>query len=137
MFASGLAQAEPSKVIGNWKVEITFSNGESRSVRFEAQDAGKGSLVFVSPNPAMGGQSAPSTAEWTQGEQGSVTFSGPIQFPLGNVGLLRGTLVLKGKMETNSSITGEAKFYPSDQDPKDPKAQPSKSGSFTATRVAG
>ena len=64
-------------------------------------------------------------------------FSGMVEFPLGNVGRDAGTLVLKGKFGTEGSITGEAMFFPLDQDPKDPKARPSKGGSFKAIRVAG
>ncbi len=64
-------------------------------------------------------------------------FSGPVEFPLGNVGRDAGTLVLKGKFGTDGAITGEAIFFPVDQDPKDPKARPSKSGSFKAIRVTG
>ena len=63
-------------------------------------------------------------------------ISGPVQFPLGNVGLDRGTLVLKGKLGTDGSITGEARFFPIDQNPSDPTAKPSKSGTFKATRAA-
>ncbi len=79
----------------------------------------------------------PSAAEWTQSDDHSVMLSGSVQFPLGNVGIDRGTLVLKGKFGTEGSITGEAIFFPLDQDPKDPKAKPSKSGSFKANRVTG
>jgi hypothetical protein len=64
-------------------------------------------------------------------------FSGTVEFPLGNVGRDAGTLVLKGKFGTEGTVTGAAIFFPLDQDPKDPKARPSKSGSFKAIRVAG
>jgi hypothetical protein len=52
------------------------------------------------------------------------------------VGRDAGTLVLKGKLGTSDSISGEAMFFRPDQDPTNPKANPSKSGSFKATRVA-
>ena len=133
----GLSQAQSSNVIGSWKVEITFGNGDGRSLRFEARESGKGSFLLLDPRLKVWGPARPSEAKWTQGDEGSVMFSGPVEFPLGNVGRDAGTLVLKGKFGIEGAITGAAIFFPLDQDPKDPKARPSKSGSFKAIRVAG
>ena len=137
LFGVGLSQMQSANVIGSWTVEITFGNGESRSLRFDARESGKGSFLLLDPRLKFWGPAKPSEAEWTQGDDNSVMFSGSVQFPLGNVGLDRGTLVMKGKFGTEGSITGEAMFYPLDQDPKDPKARPSKSGSFKAIRFTG
>ena len=137
IFGVGSFQAQSPNVIGSWKVEITFGNGESRSFRFEAGESGKGSFLLLDPRLKSWGPAKPSEAKWTQSHEGSVTFSGPVEFPLGNVGRDAGTLVLTGKLGTEGAITGEAKFFPLDQDPKDPKASPSKSGTFKATRVTG
>lgn len=137
IFGAGLAQAQSSNVIGSWKVEITFGNGESRAVRFEAKESGKGSLLLLDPRSKVYGPAGPSEAKWTQGEQGSVMFSGPVEFLLGNVGRDAGTLVLKGKFGIEGTITGAATFFRLDQDPTDPRPTPSKSGSFKAVRVTG
>ena len=135
IFGAGLSQAQSPNVIGSWKVEITFGNGESRSFRFEARESGKGFFLLLDPRLKFWGPAKPSEAKWTQSHDGSVTFSGPVEFPLGNVGRDAGTLVLKGKLGTEGSITGAAIFFRVDQDPKDPKASPSKSGRFKATRA--
>jgi len=137
MFGIGSLQAESPNVIGSWKVEISFGNDESRSFRFEAGESGKGFFLLLDPRLKSWGPARPSEATWSQSHEGSVTFSGQVEFPLGNVGRDVGTLVLKGKFGTEGSITGEAKFFPLDRDPKDPKASPSKSGRFKATRAAG
>ena len=137
IFGVGLSQVHSSNVIGNWKVEITFGNGESRSFRFEARESGKGSFLLLDPRLKVWGPARPSEASWTQGDEGSVMFSGPVEFPLGNVGRDAGTLVLKGKFGTEGTITGAATFFRLDQDSKDPKASPSKSGSFKAIRMTG
>ena len=131
----GVARAtpQPSSLIGSWRVEIAFQNGERRFFRLDARAAGKG--FFFPLGPRQVGPTEPSAAEWTQSEDHSLGISGPVQFPLGNVGLARGTLVLKGKFGADGSITGEASFFPSEQDPKDPKATPSKNGTFSAVRV--
>ena len=137
IFCVGSFQAQSPNVIGSWKVEITFGNGESRSFRFEARESGKGSFLLLDPRLKVWGPARPSEATWTLADEGSVVFSGAVEFPLGNVGRDAGTLVLKGKFGTEGSITGEAKFFPLDQDPKDPKARPSKSGTFKANRATG
>lgn len=130
-----MSQAQSSNLIGNWKVEVTFGNGENRSVRFEARESGAGSFLLIDPRMKVWGPPKPSVATWTQSHEGSVTLSGKVEFLLGNVGRDAGTLVLKGKFETDGTITGEATFFRLDQDPRDPTVTPSKSGSFKATRV--
>jgi hypothetical protein len=136
MAVISLSPAESAKVIGGWKVEIVFGNGETRSVRFDAQASGKGNLVLLIPKPISVGAAEGPAATWGETDNGSITFSGPVQFPLGNVGLLRGMLVLRGHFQSEGLITGDATFFPADQAVKDPKAEPSKRGTFKATRVA-
>jgi hypothetical protein len=100
-----------------------------------ALDSGKGSFVLLDPRSTHWEGAKTSEAKWTQGEGNTVTFSGAVEFLIGNVGRDAGTLVLKGKFGTDGAITGEAMFFPPDQDPNDPKAKPSKSGAFKAIRV--
>jgi len=126
-----LTQAQSRNVIGKWKVEITFANAKQYSLQFDAQGAGKGSFLLLLPGPSMVDPAKPAEAKWSQSDQNSVTFSGPVEFPLGNVGRDAGTLVLKGKFETESLITGQVEFSPLAGD------GPSKSGTFKAIRAAG
>ena len=128
---AALSQAQSPNMIGSWKVEIIFTNGESRSLRFDAQGSGKGTLLLLDPRSNFWEPAKTSTAKWTQGDGNSVTFSGAIEFPIGNVGRDPGTLVFKGKFETESLIAGEVEFSPLVGD------RPSKSGTFKAIRAAG
>ena len=128
---AALSHAESPNMIGAWKADITFTNGESRSLRFDAQGAGKGSFLVLDPKLNVWGPAKPSEAKWTQGEGTSVTFSGPVEFMLGNVGRDAGTLVFKGKFETADLITGEVEFSRLVGD------RPSKSGAFKAIRASG
>ena len=127
---SVLAEAQSPNMIGRWNVEITFANAEHRSLRFDARSDGKGTLAMADPHSAAWGAAQPSDATWTKGEGNSVTFSGPVEFLLGNVGRDAGRLVCKGKFETPDLITGEAEFSPSVGE-----RRPSKRGAFTATRA--
>jgi hypothetical protein len=124
-----LSQAQSMNVIGRWKIEITFANGDQRSLRFDAQGAEKGTLLLLDPRSSFWDPAKASEAKWTQGDQNSVTFSGAVEFPIGNVGRDAGTLVFKGKFETENLITGEVEFSPLVGD------RPSKSGTFKAIRA--
>jgi len=121
-------------LVGQWKIDITFQNKSKRSLRFDAEDSGKGSLLLEARSnwdePAK-----PSQAKWTVGKEKLVTILGPVEFPIGNVGREPGVLVLKGAFKSESIITGDIAFFTMDQDPMDPKATPSKTGKFEATRV--
>ena len=128
---AALSHAQSPNMIGSWKVDITFTNGESRSLRFDAQGAGKGTFLLLDPRLNVWGPAKPSEAKWTQGEGNSVTFSGPVEFMLGNVGRDAGTLVFKGKFETADLITGEVEFSPLVGE------RPSKHGTFKAVRAGG
>jgi hypothetical protein len=126
-----MAEAQSPNLIGRWKVEITFANEQSRSVRFDAQGEGKGTFQLLDPRAHVWGMDKPSEAKWSRGEGNSVTFSGAVEFMIGNVGRDAGTLVFNGKFETADLITGEVEFSPLVGE------RPSKHGTFKATRAGG
>ena len=128
---SVMAQTQSPDLIGRWNVEITFANEDHRALRFEAQGEGKGTLQLQDPRSKVWGAAKPSEAKWTRGEGSSVTFSGAVEFLIGNVGRDAGTLTFKGKFETADLITGEAEFSPLVGE------RPSKHGTFKATRAGG
>jgi len=125
-FFSALAEADSPNMIGRWNVEITFANEQHRSVHFDAQADGKGTLMPSDPHSKVWGNATPSDAKWIRSEGNSVTFSGPIEFLIGNVGRDAGTLTCKGKFETPDLITGEVEFSPLVGE------RPSKLGTFKA-----
>ena len=129
MLMTAMTQAESPNLIGKWNVEITFANSDHRSVRFEAQRDGKGTLELLDPKAKVWGSATSSGAKWSRGQDNGVTFSGPVEFLLGNVGRDAGTLVCKGKFETPDLITGDAEFS------SQVAEGPSKRGTFKATRA--
>ncbi len=88
-------------------------------------------LTLLDPKLKVWGPATPSEAKWTRGEGNSVTFSGPVEFLIGNVGRDAGTLTFKGKFETSDLITGEVEFSPLVGE------RPSKHGTFKAVRAGG
>ena len=123
-----LTEADSPTVTGSWKVEITFANDQHRFLRFDAQGDGKGTLTVTDPQSKVWTGAKSSEAKWTAGDEKSVTFSGPVEFLIGNVGRDAGNLTLKGKFDTPDSIAGEADFSPLVGD------GPSKQGTFKAVR---
>jgi hypothetical protein len=128
-FCSALLEADSLSMIGSWNIDITFGNQEHRSVRFDAQADGKGTLMAADPRSKAWGSAKPSEAKWSRGQENSVTFSGPVEFMLGNVGVDAGTLTCNGKFETADLISGEVEFSPLVGD------APSKHGTFKAVRT--
>ena len=126
-----MAEAQSPTLIGRWNVEITFASEEHRTLRFEAQGAGKGIFELLDPRAKVWGAAKPSEAKWNRGKGNSVTFSGPVEFLIGNVGRDAGTLTFKGKFETSDLITGEVEFSPLVGE------RPSKHGTFKAVRAGG
>jgi hypothetical protein len=125
------AMAESPNVIGRWNIEITFGDGNKRFLRLDAQDAGKGSFLVLDPRLKVWGPGKPSEAKWTHNQGNSVTFSGAVEFMLGNVGRDAGTMTFQGKFETPDVITGEVEFAPLVGD------RPTRHGTFKATRDHG
>jgi hypothetical protein len=128
--STAMAQSQSPNLVGKWNVEITFANEEHRSLRFDAQSDGKGSFLLLDPKLNVWGGAKPSEAKWGRSEGSSITFSGAVEFMIGNVGRDAGTLVFRGKFETADLITGEVEFSPLVGD------RPSRHGTFKAMRVA-
>jgi hypothetical protein len=122
------SEAQSPNVVGTWNVEVIFANNEHRSLRFEALPDGKGSLALADPRSKVWSGSKPSDAQWNRGDQNSITFSGPVEFLIGNVGRDAGKLTCTGKFETPDAISGEADFSPLVGE------RPSKLGTFKAVR---
>ncbi|HEX4696155.1 MAG TPA: hypothetical protein VH254_00600 [Candidatus Udaeobacter sp.] len=126
---AAVSQVQSPNLVGTWNVETTFANGEHHSLRFDAQGDGKGTLAAADPQSKVWGAAKPSDAKWSRGEGNFVTFSGPVEFMLGNVGRDAGMLTCTGKLETADLITGELDFSPLVGD------GPSKHGTFKAVRA--
>ena len=62
---TAVSQAESPNLVGAWNVEITFANAEHRSLRFDAQGDGKGTLTVVDPQSKVWGSAKGSEANGT------------------------------------------------------------------------
>src|SRR5262245_63068984 len=124
-------QAQSPNITGTGNIDVSFGAGGHHSLRFDAESDGKGTVTVTDPQSKVWGAANPSEAKWSRGEGNSVTFSGPVEFLIGNVGRDAGTLMFKGKFESPDLITGEVDFSPLVGE------RPSKHGTFKATRAGG
>ena len=130
------AQTQSPNLMGRWKVEFKFSSIEEHSLRFDAASGGKGAFLLLDTTSNLNPPAEPTQARWEQAAPDKVTFSGAIEFLIGNVGRDAGTLVFKGSFETANSISGKVSFFRLGQDPNNPGTVPAKTGDFTANRTA-
>jgi hypothetical protein len=111
-YFAAMTHAQSPSIVGRWNVEITFGEGNKRSLHFDAQSEGKGFFELVDLRAKVWGAGTHFEAKWSVIEGNSVTFTGPVEFMLGNVGRDAGTLTFKGKFENADLITGEVDFSP-------------------------
>lgn len=129
------AHSQAPELVGRWRVEFKLSSVEERVVQFDAKPAGKGSFLLLDPTSDLIPPAEPTSARWAEAPPDRVTFSGEIEFPIGNVGRDAGTLVFRGVLDSADSISGWVGFFREGQDPNHPGAAPARAGSFTAHRV--
>jgi len=133
--SSGGREQAPD-LAGRWKVEFTFLATEKHELEFDAKASGAGTFLLLDARSNLLPPAEPAKATWKRVDSSQVTFSGEIEFPIGNVGRNPGILVFKGRFESQTSISGSAAFFAQGQNPNDAKSVPAKTGKFTAERVA-
>ena len=126
-FCSPRAQAPTATLSGRWKVEFILSDSRPHAIQFDADDSGAGTFLLLDKVSSLV-EVHPTKATWSQ-LTSEVTFSGDMEFPLGNVGREVGTLTFTGALTSPQAFSGEVSFVNVSKD------QPTKNGTFSATRV--
>jgi hypothetical protein len=133
--STDVARPQSSDLVGRWKIDIAFENESRRSLNFDADSSGKGSLTLEVVRDNWTEPARPFQVKWEARDEKGVMFMAPVEFPIGNVGRETGTLVFKGVFKSENLITGNVALYPLDHDPMDPNSIPTKTGKFEASRV--
>ncbi len=128
------ANTQNFNLVGRWKVEFKLSGDKEHTLQFDAQSDGKGSILLLDTVSSLNSPAEPAKAQWEQAALDQATFSGAIEFPIGNVGRDVGILVFKGKFDSANSISGKVSFFREGQDVKNPATIPAKTSDFTAKR---
>lgn len=137
-----LQDARPNKVSqqvmnlrGRWRVKFDLTGTGEKNLLFDLRRNGSGSFRLLD-TAADGKPSAePLPAAWSQTTNNRVNFSGEVELPIGTCCREVGTLVLKGKYNSNESISGKAIFVASTTDEENCIGFRAMVGTFTATRI--
>lgn len=78
--AIDLVQPQSSDLVGRWKVDITFANQAQRTLRFDADESGKGSFLLEGPESNWDEPAKRSEAKWTADAEKRVISPDPSSF---------------------------------------------------------
>jgi hypothetical protein len=138
---SGLAsqpaytQASAASLTGRWRVKFVFAGREEMNLVFAAQPEGSGSFLLLDSGPDNKVDGRPQPAAWLPTTNDRVSFSAEVELPLGTCCREVGTLIFKGKFNSNNALVGKVIFVASTEEEENPIGFRSQIGSFTATRI--
>ena len=125
---------ETQKIAGRWRVKyILTANGEKNLI-LELRSDGSGTITLLDSGPDVKIPGAPQPAVWSQTSQNRINFAGEVELPLGTCCRDVGTLMLKGKLDKEDSISGRSVFVTSTIDEENTVGFRSLVGTFTAVR---
>lgn len=123
------AMPPPPNAAGRWLIDVTLSDSRTHKIQFDAVDSNNGTYLLLDNQSSLNPPPTPQKATWTTFDDGRIQVSGHIIFPIGNVGIDPGTLVLTGTFSSPNSFSGTANFV------SDTGTQPPKTGTFSAVRI--
>jgi hypothetical protein len=127
--------AQPANLVGRWRVKFNLSGIGEKNLIFDARAGGAGSFLLLDAGPDNKPAVVPLSAAWSETTNNRVSFSGEVELPIGTCCREIGTLIFKGKLSSNDTITGKTVFIGITEDEENLNGFRSTSGSFTATRV--
>jgi len=123
-----------TRLTGRWRVMFIIG-GLPKNLILESKANGAGSFHLLDTGPDDKPVPTPRAAAWSQTTNDRVSFSGEAEMPLGTCCREMGTLVFKGKFDSDNSISGKLLFVTSIDDDESPYKFRSMMGTFSATRV--
>jgi hypothetical protein len=134
-FAQAPAAATPGDTVaGRWRVKFRFAGDVERNLIFEAKAKNIGSFLLLDTGPDDKPVLDPVPALWSQLTNDRVSFAGEAELPLGTCCREIGTLIFRGKLKPDNSISGNIIFVTSVNEEESPYKYHSLVGTFTATR---
>jgi hypothetical protein len=124
---------QTSKVAGRWHVKYTLRPNGEKNLIIEVRGDGSATITPLDSGPDDK-PTAPQPAIWSQTTQNRINFSTEVELPYGTCCREVGTLMLKGKLEKDDSISGKSVFVTSTTEEENVIGFRSMVGSFTAVR---
>jgi hypothetical protein len=122
-------------IAGRWRVKFRFAGDIERNLIFEAKAKNVGSFSLLDSGPDNKPIPDLAPAVWSLLANERVSFTGQAEMPLGTCCREIGTLIFKGKFESNNTISGGLIFVTSVEEEESPYKYHSQVGHFTATRM--
>jgi len=123
------------KLAGRWHVTFSLQGDPKKNLIFEPQAKGAGTFKLLDTGEDNKPVADPAPAVWSELSNNRVSFTGEIEMQLGTCCREIGTLIFKGKWQSNTSITGKIIFVTSIDEEESPYQFRSHIGTFTATLV--
>ena len=120
------------KLTGRWRVTFSLSGDAEKHLIFEPKEKNAGSFMLLDTGPDDKPVPDPAPAVWSQLTNNRVSFSGETELPLGTCCREIGTLIFKGKFQSNTSIVGKLIFVTNIDEEESPYKYSSRVGTFTA-----
>ena len=130
-----LSPAQVEMPSGRWRVKFTLSGTGEKNLIFDCQAKGSGSFMLLDTAPDNKPVPASIPALWFQTTNSRVSFSGDVELPYGTCCREMGTLIFKGKINSDNSISGKALFVGSTEEEENGIGFRSMTGTFTAVPV--
>jgi hypothetical protein len=130
------AMAQRANLVGRWRVKFNLSGIGEKNLIFDARASSAASFLLLDAGPENKPAVVPLSAAWSEATNNRISFSGEVELPLGTCCREMGTLIFKGKLNPNDTISGKTIFIGVTDDEENFNGFRSSVGSFTATRVA-
>ena len=124
-----------AKLSGRWHVTFSLQGDVKRNLIFEPQAKGDGTFKLLDTGADNKPVADPAPAAWSELSDNRVSFTGEVELQLINCCREIGTLIFKGKRESNTSMTGKIIFVTNIVEEESPYQFRSHVGTFTATLV--
>lgn len=120
---------------GRWHVKFTFVAREEKNLIFDSQPNGAGTFRLLDTTPDSKPETFTRPAAWALTTNDRASFSAEVELPIGTCCREVGTLIFKGKFDSNTSLSGKVIFVASTIDEENPIGFRSLIGTFTAART--
>ena len=120
-----------SPIVSGYDVSFTLCDYRQQKLIFLATADNRGTFQLLR-RTTWKPPSVTTPAVWDRITPTLMSFSGEMQFPIGNCCRETGTLIFKGQINSNGVITGRVVFVTNTPDPTNPTGFVTKAGEFTA-----
>jgi hypothetical protein len=122
------------KLEGVWQIQFELSGAGEKKLTFESQPKGNGVIHLLDPAVERVAAMTTQPATWALNSGDRIDVSSQVEVQLGNCCRELGTIIFKGKFETDDLIKGRVIFIAATVDEENFNGYRSTVGTFTATR---